>query len=68
MNPYIYTPPEIIAREVKREFKTPAKGCGVAEKKSNQIRFAFIWLGVITCPIWAILMLLLLCKTWFVGA
>lgn len=66
MNPYyIYTPPEIIAREVKKEFSRPAKGYGTVESKGLKRKFLFIEVAALTSPIWAALMFLLLCKTWF---
>lgn len=65
MYPFIYTPPEIIAREVKKELKAPAVGSGVPSDKKMRVKMLFIELGVLTSPIWAGLAFMLLCKTWF---
>ena len=65
MYPFIYTPPEIIAREVKREFDKPASGYGVPASKKTRSKLMLIELGVLTSPIWAGLAFLLLCKAWF---
>lgn len=65
MYPFIYTPPEIIAREVKKEFSQPKTGNGVVRDKKLKGKLLLIWLGVMTSPIWGILAILLLCKSWF---
>ena len=67
MYPYdfIYTPPEIIAQEVKKEFDRPRPiGTGVPSGKLKA-KLMLIHLAVLTSPIWGGLGLLLLCKSWF---
>lgn len=67
MYPYdfIYTPPEIIAQEVKKEFDRPASGYGTPSSKKERIKAGFVLLAVLTSPIWGGMALMLLCKTWF---
>lgn len=65
MYPFIYTPPEIIAREVKKEFSQPKVGNGTVQSRKLKTRFSLIWLGVMTSPIWGTLAFLLFCKMFF---
>ena len=62
---YIYTPPEIIAREVKKEFSRPKTGNGVPENKRTRQKLLLIEIGVLTSPIWGGLMAMLLIKSFF---
>lgn len=64
-NNFIYTPPEIIAREVKKEFSRPKTGNGVPESKKTRAKLLCIELGILTSPIWVGLAFLLICKSWF---
>ena len=64
-NNFIYTPPEIIAREVKKEFSTPKTGNGVPKSKSLRRKLMWIEIGMLTSPIWVGLAFLLICKSWF---
>lgn len=60
---FIYTPPEIIAQEVKREFDRPkATGTGVPANKKLRSKLLMVHLAVLTSPIWAGLGLLVLTK------
>lgn len=60
---FIYTPPEIIAQEVKKEFDRPkATGVGVPSSKKLRSKLMVIELAVLTCPLWAGLGLLVLTK------
>lgn len=65
MYPFIYTPPEIIAQEVKKEFSRPAVGYGTPNSKKERIKGFFVLMAVLTSPIWGGLAFMLLCKTWF---
>lgn len=65
MYPYdfIYTPPEIIAQEVKKEFDRPKViGTGVPASKKLRSKLLMIELAVLTCPLWVGLGLLVLVK------
>ena len=63
---YIYTPPEIIAREVKKEFDRPkAATFETPSKKKLNAQMLMIWLGVMTAPIWMTLVAMMLVKSWF---
>lgn len=61
-NGYIYTPPEIIAREVAKEVKAPQykDNGGVPSSKRDRAKLAFIAIFIYTCPIWFFVLLLLL--------
>lgn len=65
MYPYdfIYTPPEIIAQEVKKEFDRPRPiGTGVPANKKLRSKLLMVELAVLTSPIWGGLGLLVLTK------
>lgn len=62
MNPNIYVPPEIIAREVAKEVKAPKykDNGGVPSGKGDRAKLAFVAIFIYTCPIWFFALLLLL--------
>lgn len=63
---YIYTPPEIIAREVKKEFSTPKiKTSSVPASKKTRSKLMLIEIVALTSPLWAGLALLCLAKAMF---
>ena len=64
---FIYTPPEITAREIKRELRAPASGNGVPSSKNTRVKLGIIYAAVITSPIWVTLGLMLLANSWFRG-
>lgn len=61
-NGYIYTPPEIIAREVAKEVKAPQRkdNGGVPSGRKDRAKLAFVAIFIYTCPIWFFALLLLL--------
>lgn len=62
MNPNIYVPPEIIAREVAKEVKAPKykDNGGVPSGRGDRAKLAFVVIFIYTCPIWFFALLLLL--------
>lgn len=62
MNPNIYVPPEIIAREVAKEVKAPQykDNGGVPSGRRYRGLLYTVAILVYTCPIWFFALLLLL--------
>lgn len=62
---FIYTPPEITARAIKKEFDKPKVGNGVVTDKKTKTKFLLIWIGVMTSPIWVLATMLILANLFF---